>query len=49
MGTNKCTCKKCGAKVNLVSRIVGYFSTVSSWNSSKVEELKARRAGNYKI
>jgi anaerobic ribonucleoside-triphosphate reductase len=45
----KHVCKKCGNKVNLITRVVGYLSSVSSWNSSKVEELKERRKGNYKI
>ena len=47
---NKCTCPKCGSeKVNFVSRIVGYFSRISNWSSSKREELKARESGDYSL
>lgn len=49
MKNNKNVCKKCGSKVNLISRVVGYLSNISSWNTSKVEELKERRKGNYKV
>jgi anaerobic ribonucleoside-triphosphate reductase len=43
-------CEKCGSEdLTLMSRIVGYFSSVSQWNKAKLEELKARRAGNYKV
>lgn len=30
-----------------VTRIVGYYSRVNNWNSSKVSELEARTKGNY--
>lgn len=47
---NTGTCKCCGStKVNLFTRITGYFSVLTSWNKSKKEELKARRKGNYKV
>ena len=43
-------CKECGSKnVNLLSRIVGYFSNIKVWNKSKKEELKSRGEGNYKL
>lgn len=32
-----------------MSRIVGYFSRISEWNSSKIGELRDRRRGNYDI
>ena len=32
-----------------LTRIVGYYSRVNNWNASKLEELKARQAGNYAI
>lgn len=46
----ECVCKNCGSKnLSLYTRITGYFSKLTSWNSSKQEELKQRRKGNYKI
>ncbi len=30
-----------------VTRIVGYYSRISNWNSSKTAELADRRQGNY--
>jgi len=30
-----------------MSRVVGYFSIIDNWNSSKKAELKARQKGNY--
>lgn len=43
-------CEKCGSEnITLITRIVGYFSSVSQWNKSKIEELKSRRKGNYKV
>ena len=32
-----------------LSRIVGYYSRVRNWNSSKIAELHDRQAGNYGI
>ena len=34
-------------RVQGVTRIVGYYSRVNNWNSSKIGELRDRRAGNY--
>jgi len=34
-------------RVHGVTRIVGYYSRTSNWNSSKLSELKDRRSGNY--
>jgi anaerobic ribonucleoside-triphosphate reductase len=46
----ECKCKHCGSgNVDLVTRIVGYFSKISFWNKSKLEELNSRQKGNYKI
>ena len=46
----KCVCKNCGStKLSMFTRITGYFSELSSWNKSKIEELRARRRGNYKV
>ena len=43
-------CTNCGSeKVTLITRIVGYFSNISGWNKSKIEELKSRRKGDYKV
>ena len=44
-------CLKCGEKENIygITRIVGYFSKVSSWNKSKIGELEDRHKGNYSI
>ena len=46
----KIKCENCGSgKVSLLTRIVGYFSNIAVWNKSKIEELKSRRKGNYKV
>lgn len=34
-------------RVYNVTRIVGYYSRVQNWNSSKISELADRRKGNY--
>jgi hypothetical protein len=34
-------------KCHGITRIVGYYSRVHNWNSSKIAELKDRRQGNY--
>ena len=50
MNSKKIKCKVCGSEnISLYSRIVGYFSEVKGWNSSKIEELKSRKKGNYKV
>lgn len=43
-------CPSCGSG-NVIgeTRIVGYFSRVSSWNLSKLAELRARQRGNYRV
>jgi anaerobic ribonucleoside-triphosphate reductase len=42
------SCPKCGSEyVFGMSRIVGYFSVIESWNKSKQAELKQRQNGNY--
>ena len=38
-----------GKDVYHVTRIVGYFSRVHNWNSSKIGELKDRQKGRYRI
>jgi len=41
-------CIKCSGKnLTHTEKVVGYNSTVENWNSSKVEESKARSRGNY--
>ena len=35
--------------LDVVTRIVGYFSSVSRWNDGKLTELKDRRNGDYAI
>lgn len=43
-------CPKCGGeRVNVVTRIVGYFSRVANWSKSKVEELRDREKGDYAV
>ena len=32
-----------------MTRVVGYYSRVDNWNSSKIGELKDRHKGNYEI
>ncbi len=32
-----------------VTRVVGYFSRINNWNSSKLGELAARQKGNYQV
>ncbi len=39
MGTGE---KVCGKKMEIYSRIVGYFRPVSNWNGGKKEEFKDR-------
>ncbi len=42
------SCAKCGStNVYGITRIVGYYSRVDNWNSSKLAELADRRRGNY--
>ena len=45
---DKPTCSHCGSdNVYGISRVVGYFSKIDNWNSSKKAELKRRQKGNY--
>ena len=38
------TCSECGSnKVEVMTRVTGFFSKVNSWNKGKVGELKQRR------
>ena len=43
-------CGKCGEKENisLVSRVVGYYAKISSWNNSKKSEFRKRKLENIK-
>ncbi|MFH1775972.1 MAG: anaerobic ribonucleoside-triphosphate reductase [Candidatus Omnitrophota bacterium] len=44
------TCIYCGShNVYGITRIVGYFSRVNNWNSSKLGELDDRHKGNYLV
>jgi len=44
------TCPYCGSDgVFAMTRIVGYYSRIDSWNKSKLEELKARQSGTYSL
>lgn len=46
----KSMCKNCGSKNTIgFSRVVGYYSIIENWNSSKKAELKDRQNGNYKL
>lgn len=41
-------CPDCGSdNVYGISRVVGYFSIIENWNSSKRAELKRRQQGKY--
>ena len=43
-------CGHCGSsRVYGMTRVVGYFSRVHNWNSSKIGELKDRHKGNYSV
>ena len=43
-------CPVCGSSdVVGETRIVGYFSKISSWNISKLAELRARQRGHYEV
>ena len=35
--------------LDVMSRIVGYYSSMSSWNKSKLGEAKDRRKGDYEV
>jgi anaerobic ribonucleoside-triphosphate reductase len=38
------TCFSCGSdKVEIMTRVTGFFSKVNSWNKGKIGELKKRR------
>ena len=42
------SCPQCGSEsVYGISRVVGYFSKIDSWNDSKFAEFKRRQKGNY--
>ncbi len=43
-------CSHCGSKnVYGITRVVGYFSRIENWNSSKRAELRDRRKGDYRV
>jgi ribonucleoside-triphosphate reductase len=43
-------CSHCGSKkVYGMSRIVGYFSKINNWNSSKQAEFRDRQKGKYNV
>ena len=35
-------CPKCGAPVDVYSRVVGYLRPIHTWNCGKVQEFKER-------
>ncbi|MFH1450613.1 MAG: anaerobic ribonucleoside-triphosphate reductase [archaeon] len=38
------TCPNCGShKIEMMTRVTGFFSKVNSWNKGKIGELKKRR------
>ncbi|MBR9676044.1 hypothetical protein GOV05_03485 [Candidatus Woesearchaeota archaeon] len=46
----KATCNNCGSNNTYgVSRIVGYYSVIENWNTSKQAELRDRQKGSYKL
>ena len=41
-------CNHCGSTdVYGMSRVVGYYSKINNWNTSKKTEFKDRQKGNY--
>lgn len=43
-------CSHCGStNVYGMSRVVGYFSKIENWNSSKKAEFNSRQKGTYSI
>lgn len=43
-------CNSCGSSNTFgMSRVVGYFSIIENWNSSKQAEFVDRQAGSYKL
>ncbi len=46
----KAKCMHCGStNVYGITRVVGYFSRIENWNSSKRAEFKDRQKGDYHI
>jgi anaerobic ribonucleoside-triphosphate reductase len=44
----KAKCMHCGStNVYGITRVVGYFSRIENWNSSKRAEFRDRQKGNY--
>ena len=41
--------KVCGKPVITMSRIVGYYSPVNSWNKGKAQEFKERKVYSTKL
>lgn len=44
-----CKGEDSGVAVHHMSRVVGYFSRIESWNPSKIGELRDRRLGSYRL
>jgi len=43
-------CPHCGSENCYgMSRVVGYYSSISNWNGSKQAELRDRQKGNYSV
>ena len=42
-------CKREPDVLRSITRVVGYYSRVDNWNTSKLGELKDRQNGNYNI
>lgn len=43
-------CSHCGStNVFGISRVVGYYSIIDNWNSSKIAEFRDRQKGNYRV
>lgn len=38
--------QKCGAKCDVMSRVVGFFTPTNQWNRGKSEEFKMRKTFN---
>ncbi|MBR9675790.1 hypothetical protein GOV05_02165 [Candidatus Woesearchaeota archaeon] len=46
----KSECKQCGStNTHGISRVVGYYSIIENWNTSKQAEFKDRQIGDYKL
>ena len=43
------TCERDPVVLQHITRVVGYFSRINNWNTSKIGELKDRHKGQYAV